>query len=113
MEHLETPYNTLEYIRVNNVQTKYTQCMSKRSRTGDETVQFSVRLPVELKQRIDEKVKELDLDVTTWIRHACREKLERDSNQGDKVFNAELYKVFEEFIKSKNTQTSEKMKQRI
>lgn len=76
--------------------------MSKRN--SQEMVQFSIRIPAELKQQIDSRVEELDLDLTTWIRHAIREKLERDSNKDySNVISAkEVYAMIERAIRERD-----------
>lgn len=48
------------------------------SRDFDKNAQFTIRLPVELKEALQNSAKEKDIDGVTWIRHAIREKLARE-----------------------------------
>lgn len=40
--------------------------------------QFTLRLPSDLKARLQKSADEQDIDGVTWVRHAIREKLERE-----------------------------------
>lgn len=48
------------------------------SRDIDKNAQFTLRLPSELKEALQQSAKEQDIDAVVWIRHAIREKLERE-----------------------------------
>lgn len=48
------------------------------SRDFDKNAQFTIRLPVELKEALQNSAREKDIDGVTWIRHAIREKLARE-----------------------------------
>ena len=50
------------------------------SREQDKNAQLTLRLPAELKEKVQQIAKEQDIDAVVWIRHAIREKLERDSS---------------------------------
>ena len=44
----------------------------------EKVAQFTIRIPQELKDALQEAAKEQDIDGITWVRHAIREKLNRD-----------------------------------
>lgn len=91
--------------------------MTKRSKTGGETVQLSIRLPIGVKEQIDKEVEKRDLDFTTWIRHACREKLERDTNPdySNLLSATQVYAMIEKALSERENaaKQSEKMLQRV
>lgn len=94
-----------------------------RSSKG-ETIQFSVRLPISLREEINSSAKELDIDVATWIRHACRDKLEKhkkesESTQGTPINDAAIASAVEKYLSHNYTfnkvseKGAEKIMQRI
>ena len=46
----------------------------------EKDAQFTIRLPQKLKDDVWESAKNQDIDGVVWIRHAIREKLERERN---------------------------------
>lgn len=48
------------------------------ARKLEKVAQFTIRIPQDLKDALQEAAKEQDIDGITWVRHAIREKLERD-----------------------------------
>lgn len=58
--------------------------------------QFTLRLPAEMKAAVWESAKKQDIDGVTWIRHAIREKLEREAHS---VPDEELEKKIESVLK--------------
>ena len=50
-------------------------------REKDKTAQFTMRLPQAMKDEVQSHAKAADIDAVTWIRHAIREKLDRENGK--------------------------------
>ena len=57
---------------------------------SEKDAQFTIRLPQSLKDEVWESAKVQDIDGVVWIRHAIREKLERERNPSRELSDEEF-----------------------
>lgn len=62
----------------------------------ERTAQFTIRIPQELKDELQESARNQDIDGIVWVRHAIREKLVREQNELPNISREEIREIARE-----------------